>query len=927
MNRNYVTACGLALSLLAGCGEPPDEPPAEPPPHPAPDVPLRKSESAAADVGTTATKTRAAASQSTRAPRPHPAIADGSEKPPQSATAELTGTRSDQPDGRTFERVVSPYLTTYCLKCHGPEKQEGDFRVDAHLAASFLKRDVAARWNEVRHALNTGQMPPRGETRPSAADTARVVAWITRESRRAARIRLDGTTVLRRMNRHEYNNTIRDLIGLNLQLVDEFPEDAPAGGFDNNGGALTISPFHLERYLKAARKILDRAIVDESSGPKTIKWHFEIEDGRPGSGRNRVRLDNDKNRNVHLNGSNRPPMNGMMVYRHEAEGSFISYFTLPRAGEYIIRVRAAGAVPAEQAVRSEGPKVDLRRHQENWERGKLTAAQKRKKLEGYDRWSRGSVEAHYKTDRSYRYGPPRLQILGYLGSRRPILDSYDVAAPLSEPRVYETRTLMPAVKSSLHFTNKYHIPFAPWFNPHFIVQRDDFPRPELYIDWIEIEGPVYDAWPPSSHTRILLESPNKGRNEAAYARDVLAGFMRRAFRRPVSDSEVRAYAELFDKARPDKPSFAEAIKVPLAAVLASPHFLYLVEAAPRPGAPGRPRKLDGYQLASRLSYFLWSSMPDETLFGLAASGKLHDPAVLRRQVDRMLKDPRSRSLIKNFAGQWLDLRKIGVNPPIAHRYDRHLELSMRGETEAFFEHILRNDRSVLEFLHSNYLMINERLARFYDIPGVKGDHFRPVPVPADTHRGGLVGQASVLAVTSNGTRTSPVWRGVWILERLLGDPPPPPPPNAGDIPPVPKQQQNRVSLRQRLQLHRRNAQCAGCHNKIDPLGFALENFDHAGGWRERDGTRRDSPLIDAAARLPDGSRFVGVDGLRTELLRRRHRFLRCLAQKLYTYALGRELTPADDATIAAAVGYMNANRRTLRSLMHHIVSSQTFRTK
>jgi len=851
------------------------------------------------------------------------------EHPP---TSEQPSPVDFQADAEGFARVVSPFLTRHCQRCHGSQKQEGDFRVDQHLPNDFRSRTAVEKWSEVLNMLNSGAMPPEGEPRPNPAEVAKVAEWIEHERARADRAGHDQRVVLRRMNRQEYNNTIRDLIGIELELVEDFPEDPPAGGFDNNGGALSISPLHLELYLKSAQKILDQAIVDEAQGPGTIRWHFEMEDGMPDSDRRRVRLDDDLNRSVHINSGSRPPRDGMMVMRWRGEECWVQYFRVPRPGQYLVRVRAAGATPAEAFVREEGPKVDLRRHHESWQKNNYDAAKKQELQEGYDKWSGPWVKEHYVTDRTYRYGPPRMRIVGFLGSRRPVLDAYDVTAPVSQPEVYSTKVLLTPEKSSLQFSNAYHIPFAPHFNPHYVIQRDDFPRPELFLDWVEIEGPIYDAWPPTSHRRILIDSPHKGRDETAYAREVLASFMRRAYRRPLRAGEVEPKVALFRQVRPEKPSFEEAIKVPLLTVLASPHFLYLVEtgtesrAVSTEGTPPTSPPLNDYELASRLSYFLWSSMPDEELFELAKAGKLSDSATLRAQVDRMLADPKSEALVKNFTGQWLELRKIGFNPPEAYRYDEHLETSMRAETEAFFTHILRNDRSVLEFLSSDYVMINERLARFYDIPGVNGDHFRQVKLPPDKHRGGLVAQASILSITSNGTRTSPVWRGVWILNNLLGDPPPPPPPNAGDIPPVDKDSE-KMTLRQRLQLHRQQAQCARCHNKIDPLGFALENFDHAGQWRERDGSSRSSPAIDARAQLPGGTEFDGVDGLRQQLLNRQDQFLKCLAGKLYTYALGRELSYADDSVVDEAVAHMKSHDLTLRSLLHHIATSQVFRRK
>lgn len=452
---------------------------------------------------------------------------------------------------------------------------------------------------------------------------------------------------------------------------------------------------------------------------------------------------------------------------------------------------------------------------------------------------------------------------------------------------------------------------------------------------MELEGPLYDSWPPNSHRKILIDSPNRGENnEEAYAGDVLAHFMRRAYRRPLRDGELEPKLKLFREARQDRAPFEEAIKSPLIAVLSSPHFLFLVEAGSE-GDRDTTRLLNDFELATRLSYFLSSGMPDDELARVAEQGKLTNPLELIAQADRMLAHRRSGEFVKNFAGQWLKLRDVGANPPaqmVFAEYDDHLEVSMRGESEAFFSHVLRNDLSVMNFIRSVFVTINERMARFYGIPGVKGDHFRVVKVPEGTTRGGVVTQASVLTVTSNGTRTSPVWRGVWVLERLLGDPPPPPPPNAGEIPPgVPGL--DKATVRERLRIHREQPQCAHCHNKIDPLGFALENFDASGQWREREAQGRTSeygpndPPIDARAQLPGGAEFMGVHGLQQELLKRENQFLRCLAEKLYVYALGRELGYADEPMLDSAVQRMEQNGITLRSLIHHIVSSEAFRSK
>jgi hypothetical protein len=357
--------------------------------------------------------------------------------------------------------------------------------------------------------------------------------------------------------------------------------------------------------------------------------------------------------------------------------------------------------------------------------------------------------------------------------------------------------------------------------------------------------------------------------------------------------------------------------------------LYLTETT----KVGQP--LNDFELANRLSYFLWSSMPDKELLSLAFERKLHNPDVLSAQVDRMLADVRSEAFVTNFAGQWLGLREVGANPPAAdlfREYDRHLETSIVEESKSFFREILHNDLSAMNFIDSEFVVINERLARFYGIDNVRGDHFRKVTVPKDVERGGVMTQASVLAITSNGTRTSPVKRGTWILKNILGTDPGLPVANAGEIAPkVPGI--DKATVRQRLEIHRELPQCARCHNKIDPLGFALENFDASGDYRLREGfgyqgrVQRDDPEIDASSKLPDGTAIVGANGLKKALMKKENLFLNCLAHKMFTYAIGRELTLADEPHVKSAVIAMKSEQKTLRSLLKSIVTSDLFRNR
>ncbi|QDV52785.1 DUF1592 domain-containing protein [Gimesia fumaroli] len=824
-------------------------------------------------------------------------------------------------DAGGFRKTVTPFFQSYCLKCHKAGSKDNEFRVDASLANDFSDPASKAKWEEIVNVLNGHEMPPEGERAPRAAEVAQVVDWITGQIVKAELSKRDSSIVLRRLNRAEYRNTIRDLVGVDFDPAG-FPQDPPAGGFDNNGGALTLSPLHLELYLEAARKILDLALV-ETSQPPVLKWRIQPDSGD--SDRNRVNYDGQR---IIVNGGKNPVENGFKVLHHNRWDKKLNArdFKLPYAGSYLIRIRAAGKVPDRAAVvASAKAALQYRMEQQNRKNpkgAKWTAQQFERDLE------------HFRTDPMYDYGAPRLKFTQHLGGQPKVLAELDVDAPLSNPKVYEFPGYFTTEKAGVTIEYAYDIPRV--LENFWMQTGDEFARPELYVDWIEIEGPHYEMWPPASHRQIMGKHANKPRDERAAAKEILGRLMRRAYRRPVTEEEIDAKLKLFVAARKEAPSFITALKVPLSAVLISPHFLYLAE-TPRTTGDGQTgsRKLNDYELASRLSYFLWSTMPDEELLSAAANGRLTQPTELNRQVDRMLADPRASAFTKNFAGQWLGLREVGANPPAADlypRYDRHLETSMVAESEAFFSEILQHDLNVMNLVSSEFVVINERMARFYGIPGVKGDHFRRVNVPAGVHRGGIVTQASVLTITSNGTRTSPVKRGTWVMKNLLGLDPGLPVANVGDIAPkVPGI--DKATVRKRLEIHRELPQCARCHNKIDPLGFALENFNAAGSWREQEGfgykgrVGRNDPVIDASAQMPDGMKFEGVDGLRDALSKQETLFLKCLSGKLLTYALGRELGVADNPTIDRAVSKMKENDTTLRSLIKFVVLSEPFRSK
>lgn len=818
-----------------------------------------------------------------------------------------------------FEQPLSEsaqrFLAEHCHRCHDASTAEGELDL-TKLTGNVADRGEHAKWVEVVNVLNSHQMPPEDEPQPEAPAVARVVDELTARLTAAEKALAPQSIIMRRMNRSQYARTIRDLLGIDFD-VSHFPQDATAGGFDNNGSALSLSPMQIELYLDAASQILDRVLV-EGKQPPSIRWRFEPESGDSDS--NRVEYDGQR---VIVNGGRNSELNGGRLLHHSNwdRGVNARDFRFQHAGEYVLRVRAAGRVPDRDAVVASARKFLEHRLQEQLE--------KRPEHEEYLRREMEETVQHFQNDSDYNYGPPRVRLIQDWQGQPRIVAEFDIPASMDAPQVYEFRTRFPEGKTGVTIEYAYSIPRELenfWFQSH-----DDFARPEAWIDWMEIEGPVYETWPTAAYKRLLPESPLRQSDERGYVAKVLQRLMSRAYRRVVQPAELTAKLKLYEQARKVEPNAALEVVVrpALQAILVSPHFLFLAE----PRADQIAPELTQYELASRLSYFLWSTMPDNQLLKAATQKQLTTPEQLAAQVDRLLADAKSEALVEDFAGQWLGLRALGTNPPaqdLYPEYDRHLEVSLRGESLAFFREIMQHDLSVLNFVRSDFVTINERLARFYEIDGVRGDHFRRVSVPKDAPRGGLVTQGSILSLTSNGTRTSPVKRGTWILQTLLDDDPGLPVANAGDIAPkVPGI--DKATVRQRLEIHRELPQCARCHNKIDPLGFALENFNAAGKWREREGfgyqgrINDNDPLIDARAQLPDGTAIDGVAELQSALLVRQDEFTTALARKLLAYSLGRELGLRDEGTVKMVVTSCQANGYTLRSMLKAITQSNAFR--
>ncbi|MEM6978570.1 MAG: DUF1592 domain-containing protein [Planctomycetota bacterium] len=766
---------------------------------------------------------------------------------------------------KSWPERLKPFLRDNCLDCHDGISREGNLDLET-LSTDLDDSEVLRRWVLVFDRIDHGEMPPEdyGELEPKS----KAHFLTSLQSTLDVAHRNHREVVLRRLNRLEYENTVNDLFGIDLRLQQHLPEDASKHGFDNNGEALGLSAELIEAYLSTADVVLDR-VFGSKRPPKRISLKTSVRD---------LVHDNMYSRWFKLLQTD----GGTVIYSSEANaGSQFSNFAAPATGTYRVRLHA-------RSFQSDHPVIM------QVQTGTLTRSG-RKRFMGFF-----SV-------------PPEGRIVEFTDRMSPGESVF--------PRPFGT------IKNIAGFLQKGK------------RKIEEYTGPGIHISKVEIEGPI-DAWPPESRSRLLGEIDLQNAT-AVDAEVVLERFLKRAFRRPVEPSEVMAYCDQVDALMKRGRSFENALRWSLRAALCSAEFLFLEEPVISGVNGSRESALtthvnrfmpasetiSDHALANRLSYYLWSSMPDEALMRIADQGELRDPEVLREQTERMLSDERAQALKLNFAHQWLDLRDIDATSPDTKLYpdfDEHLKWSMVQESELFFEHILENNLSVASFVDSDWLIINERLARHYEIDGVRGDAFQRVSLPDDSVRGGLMTQASILKVTANGANTSPVIRGVWMLENLMGIHPPPPPPG---IPAVVPDVTGAQTLRQLLDAHRSDSSCNSCHKQIDPPGFALESFDAVGGFRQTyrfQGSRNELP-VDATGITADGSTFKDVRDYKQILLGQLDMITSGLAEKLLTYATGRQLGFSDRKHVDAVV---NAARNTdygFRDLIHHTVQSPVFR--
>ena len=779
-------------------------------------------------------------------------------------------------------------LDRYCVTCHNETLKTAGLTLDT-LDVSNVG-DAPEVWEKVVFKLRGGMMPPVGRPRPDQQAYDDFASWLETELDRAAEGHVDpGRVPTHRLNRAEYTNAIRDLLALDVDGESLLPADSADHGFDNIASALAVSPALLERYMSAARRISRLAVGDPTIGPALGSQTYAV----PIALMQHDRMSED------LSFGSR----GGMAIRHH----------FPLDGEYVVKVRLRRTVydfivnlhePHDLEVRLDGKRIV------RWTVGGAPPGKPAPLSFSGNIVAAGEGVVYPSPDweEYMTAGDKDLEVRFPVEAGTRVVGVSFVAQSWEREGVFQPRLRE----------------YAPSVTEVTDTSTDSNSRPEgPAMESVTIEGP-YDAagaGETPSRDKIFVCHPSDPSAEEPCATTILSMLARRAYRRPVTEVDVQRLLGFYRAGR-TAGGFEAGIQAALERMLVSPQFLFRIERDPDNVAPGTIYRLSDLELASRLSFFLWSSIPDEELLAVAARGELSDPAVLDAQVGRMLADARADALVENFASQWLTLRSLRgaySDPNLFPDFDDNLREAFRRETELFVEHLIREDRSVVELLSANYTFLNEQLARHYQVPNVYGSHFRLVPL-SDTNRGGLLGQASILMVTSYGNRTSPVLRAKWLLENILGTPPPPPPP---DVPPFPDEQGEDGkprSVRERLAQHRKNPACAVCHAPMDPLGFALENFDAIGKWRTTDA----NTPVDASAELPDGTRFTGPVELRAVLLERRDQFVHTVTEKLLTYALGRGLEYYDRPVIRHIAREAASDDYRWSSLILGVVKSTPF---
>lgn len=841
-----------------------------------------------------------------------------------------------------FEKKIRPLLESSCVDCHGPDLQEGNIRIDT-LDPNLLTGQDVDWWVEIFGVISNGEMPPSDGPELRDEDRSQVVDWLSRELQLASLVRRSDArhTSFRRMTKYEFNHALQDLLGLPWDFARDLPpEPHSEDGFQNSSEMLHMTVTQLETYRRLARQALERATVS-GERPDSIYWGISMQDasgidfgkqsGAIQKAREEFKEDPERLQQELAKLTERFRQTPGRAYYHDRNTGHkvVATWSYPGA-RYALKPS-----PLPETLRAEQPPEGdvvaiLPAGNRQWltielgdqlpDQGVMRVRVRAARLNP-DSAVVPSLQLHFGWQASNE-GRAAMKVSNedtpvFAGPESPQVIQWDIPLGDIYPRnSVKNRSPMGALPSPSEYIRLVNS----------TLKTGDDQEGAIQIEYVEVIAPFFEQWPPVSHRRIFPER-NAELNEDLAARDILRNFMKRAWRREIQAVEVDRKLKLFRTVRADSDNFEQAMVEVLATVLASPHFLYLSRPAAKVADASDPveQRLPAHELATRLSIFLWSSLPDDQLLALASSGELTDEQVLEKEVRRMLADPRAKRFSQQFVHQWLDLQildflNIRASFP---GFDPLLKEAMAQEPVEFFHEVLQKNHSVLDFIHADYALANERLARHYGWGHVRGNEFQRVSLAADQRRGGLLTQAGLLAMNADGQDSHPLKRGIWLLESILNDPPPPPPPAVPEIdladPEIAK-----MTLKERIENHRNHAACRSCHAKIDPWGIAFENYDALGRWRER---IKDQP-VDATSQLFNRTELAGMDGLKRYLLENRQdQFVRALVHKMATYALGRPLTFADRAEIEKITATVRQRGDGLATMVSSIVASSLFQSR
>ncbi len=810
-----------------------------------------------------------------------------------------------QANTKMFHDEIQPLLKEACFQCHGAQSDEGGLRIDT-LDPDLINGDDADWWLEVIDVISNGEMPPAdAEVELSGAGRSKIIEWLSTEVQVASQVRRsdEGHSSFRRLTRYEYNYALQDILGLPYDFAADLPPETHSeDGFENSSEMLQMSVKHFETYRRLGRKALQKATV---RGERPAMFYYAVS------------MDADLQKEKERTKNKRKRLSSF--YRDLETGEEVEcYFNYQRGLMSHFPTEELPEVPEVSTkvviIPSHGQhQIDL---SDCLPDTGMLRVRVRAARADFDSQSRPALRMKFGFQPS---NDSRT-------NRRVDNRDVEILADPDRPQFYQWDIPLSEVPRN-NYRSTHKLGDLPNPSEYLVLgnvaagNRADR-RSEIQIDYLEISTPYYRQWPPESHRRIFIDSENKD-NETVYAREVLSKFLPIAWRRTVEDAEVDRLVALLNKVRPACRDFQEAMIEVLATVLASPNFLYAVQ---QDSELADSQALTDFELATRLSMFLWCSTPDQELMEIAAQGELNNPQALVQQTKRMLEDPRSQRFAKHFVRQWLGMQLLdylNVEEAAYPDFDELLKEAMQREPTAFFQEMLDNNRSVLDMLHVDYTVVNERLARHYGMEDVYGSHFRKVSLGSEDRRGGLMTQAGLLAMNSDGKDSHPLKRGIWLLERILNDPPPPPPAAVPQIDLAdPKIAQ--MTLKERIENHRNDPACISCHAKIDPWGIAFENYDAVGSWRDN----IDDKPVDASSLLFNQEKLDGIEGLKRYLLaNRQDQFCRALVHKLSTFALGRPLRFADRSSVEKITADLRKRDDGLVTLVTLIVTSDLFRAK